>query len=928
MPAAPPTGHPTVTTTTKPDAARPPDGHHPTRPDPAGACAAAPAEAQRGFDRLLAAVALPLLVLPAWLLAVRRQPVVLVGRGGVPIRCHRLIFGDGLAGRLAARVGAQDWPRWCNVWAGDMAVVGPRPRGPGEAPSPAPHLRPGLVNDWAIRQRTAVDYGTEDAADRQYAAARSLRGDLGLLLRSVVVLLLPGRPLAAPQRIEVADVGFDNLHMGEALARLEVLMASGRTHQVAFVNPACVNIAAADRGYRRTLARCALVLPDGIGIKLAGALLGTPLKQNLNGTDLIPALCQQLARTGRSVYLLGGRPGVPEAVAAELARRWPTLRVAGVQHGFFGTTGEAAVVAAVRASGADCLLVARGVPVQEQFIDRHLALLGVGVALGVGGLFDFVSGRIPRAPVWMRDVGLEWVWRLRQEPGRMWRRYLVGNLTFLSRVVTQRIGWRQSATPLAPALAAVSGRPAVRAVVLATQAVDARLPLPPGWPAALLPLGHQSVIEHLVSRLAQAGVQDVDIVAGDQVPALRDLLGDGERWGVRLHWRLPAPGGDTGACLAAAARQTGARLIVGPAHVLPDADLLGRLVATDLWAADPAAGAAQPQAWRSAPPASFLQPDSAGDAAPTQRALADDGALAALATVADADGWNLAQQRWLGADAASLAPASWIRRPWGVVSPTARVHPTARILGPVLIGPGCSVEAGAEIGPMAVLTRDVIVGAGTVVRDSTVLPSTYVGPGLTLDRCVVHGEQAYHFAHEVSTRVARRDAVLLPLHRPGGRLPALVGRGTAVVLWLGLAPALGAMAAWRWCRGGVLPWRRLTVLGPERDGDAGKPRSVDLTLPRNPQRGGDRAWATLAALSDVARGRRAWFGARPRTIGQWHALPRVWQQALAPLPVGLVHAPAWAGSDQHRAEAQAVADVYGAHTGLLRRLLRREFALR
>jgi N-acetylglucosaminyldiphosphoundecaprenol N-acetyl-beta-D-mannosaminyltransferase len=913
--------------TTKPPSIRrigDPQGH---RPEPAGTAsrhATGPVEAQRLLDRLLAAVALPLLVLPAWLLAVQRQPVAMVGRSGLPFQCHRLIFGDGLAGRLAARLGAQDWPRWWNVWAGDMAVVGPRPRGPGEAPSPAPQLRPGLVNDWAIRQHTAVDYGTEDAADRQYAATRSLRGDLGLLLRSVVLLLLPGRPAAAPQRIEVADVTFDNLHMHEALARMDTLMASGRTHQVAFVNPACVNIAAAERGYRRTLARCAMVLPDGIGIKLAGALLGTPLKQNLNGTDLFPELCQLLARTGRSVYLLGGRPGVPEAVAAEIARRWPTLRVAGVQHGYFGTTGEAAVVAAVRASGADCLLVARGVPVQEQFIDRHLALLGVGVALGVGGLFDFVSGRIPRAPVWMRDVGLEWVWRLRQEPGRMWRRYLVGNLTFLSRVVAQRAGWRQRAAAVAPVQSA-TGMPAVRAVVLATQAVDSRLPLPPAWPAALLPLGHQSAIEHLVSRLAQAGVQDVDIVAGDHVPALRELLGDGERWGVRLHWRLPAPGGDTGACLAAAARMTGTRLIVGPAHVLPDQALLGRLAASDLWAADLAPDAAQPQPWRSAPPASFLQPGATAGAAPPRRGRADDGDLA---TVADADGWNLAQQRWLGADAADLAPASWIRKPWGVVSPTARVHPTARLLGPVLIGPGCIVEAGAEIGPMAVLTRDVIVGAGTVVRASTVLPSTYVGPGLTLDRCIVHGEQAYHFAHDASTRVARRDAALLPLHRPRGLLPALVGRAVAVVLWLALSPALGAVAAWRWCLGGVLPWRRITVLSPERGGDTAKARLADLTLPRNPQRVRDRVWATLAALSDVARGRRVWFGARPRTIGQWHALPRVWQQALAPLPVGLVHAPAWADTDHHRAEAQAVADVYGAHTGLLRRLLRREFALR
>jgi N-acetylglucosaminyldiphosphoundecaprenol N-acetyl-beta-D-mannosaminyltransferase len=890
----------------------------------------APATPSQGLhrllDRALAALALPLLVLPAWLIASGRQTQVLVGRDGQRIQCTRLQFGNGLPGRLATRLGAQHWPRWWNVWSGDMAVVGPRPRGLTEPLAPVPHLLPGLVNDWAIRQRTAVDYGTEADADRQYAATRSPRGDLGLLLRSLPVLLLPGRPTSAPQRIEVADVRFDNLSMQEALDRLEGLMSSGRTHQVAFVNPACVNTAATDRGYRRILARCALVLPDGIGIKLAGALLGTPLRQNLNGTDLFPVLCAQLARTGRSVYLLGGRPGVPEAVAAEIGRRWPALRVVGVQHGFFGTTDEAAVVAAVRASGADCLLVARGVPIQEQFIDRHLALLGVGVALGIGGLFDFVSGRIQRAPQWMRDVGLEWAWRLRQEPGRMWQRYLVGNLTFLWRVMAQRVGWRQPAIVAPRPQGAPAGVPALRAVILATRAADGRLPLPPAWPAALLPLGHQSILEHLLGRLSQAGVRDVDLVAGEHLPDLRELLGDGERWGIRLQWRLPAPEGHVDDCIAAAARQTGDRLLVGLGHVLPDENLLGRLVTANLRCLDLAADPAHAPAWSSLSPGSLLLPAAARPAEPVVECV-DDGALV---SVASAEEWRLAQARWISGEPVAIAPASWIRKPWGAVSPTARVHPSARMQGPVLIGPGCIVEAGAEIGPLSVLTRDVVVSAGTQVRGSTVLPSTYVGPGLTLDRCVANGSQIYHGLHDVSTRLARRDAALLPLHQPTGpatRLATLLGRAVALLLWVGLWPALGTVAAWRWGRSGVLPWRRISVLCPQQGADLATPQWSGMVLPRNPQRTTDRLWATVAGLADVARGRRVWFGARPRTVGQWHALPRVWQQSLAHLPVGLVYTPAWAGSAHLQAEAQAVADVYGANAGLGRRLLRRAFVL-
>jgi N-acetylglucosaminyldiphosphoundecaprenol N-acetyl-beta-D-mannosaminyltransferase len=877
----------------------------------------------RALDITLATLALPVLVLPALLLANRRHELTLIGRDGRPFRRLRLEFNQGLLGRIASWLGAAEWPVWCNVWKGEMSVLGPRPRNVDETPSPALHLRPGLINHWSIRQRTAVDYGTEAEADRELESRRSLRGDLGLLLRGALVYLLPGRSTAAQGRVTLGDVAFDNLDTAEALARLEAMMASGRSHQVAFVNPACVNTAAADRGYRRALARCSLVLPDGIGIKLAGAILGTPLKQNLNGTDLFPRLCEQLQHSRRSIYLLGGRPGVPEAVAAEIARRWPSLHVAGARHGFFGVADEADVAAAIRTSGADCLLVARGVPVQEQFIDRHLPMLGVGVALGVGGLFDFVSGRIERAPLWMRDCGLEWTWRLLQEPQRMWRRYLVGNVTFLARVVAQRIGWRRPARDLTVPGAAKQEAPNLRAVVLAMQPCDSSLPLPDGWPAALLPLGHQTVIEHLMVRLAQAGLRHVDIVAGEHLPALREVLGDGERWGLALEWRLPGPDGDPGASIAAAARHTATRLIVGPGHALPDQDLLDRLAEADLQCADLLDGGQHATSWRSRLPAAFIGGSSIGDRAPTVR-VADES----LVFVVDAQDLAQAQQRWLTGLVQAAAPASWIREPWGARSPSARVHPKARVMWPALIGPGCVVEAGAEIGPMTVLTRDVIVGTGTSVIDSTVLASTYIGPGLQLERCIAQGERLYHRDLQVCTQVALRDAMLLPLHRPAGQVGVLVGRAVAALLCMAALPCLGAMAAWSRLRGRARPWRQRTVLCPLPTDLSMRTRVANLSLARNPDRRRDRVWAIVAGLPEVARGERTWFGARPRTIGQWHALPRVWQQALTRLPVGLVHAPAWADKACLEGEAQAMADVYGARAALGRRLLRREFALR
>jgi N-acetylglucosaminyldiphosphoundecaprenol N-acetyl-beta-D-mannosaminyltransferase len=215
--------------------------------------------------------------------------------------------------------------------------------------------------------------------------------------------------------------------------------ASGPAAQVAFVNPACLNAAREDPAYRDALAGCERVYADGIGIHLACRLLGLRLAENVNGTDLFPRLCEALASSGRSVYLLGARPGVAAAAAEAMARRVPRLIIAGTRHGYFPPEDTDAVIDAINRSGADVLLVAFGAPAQELWLARHRARLAPSIRIGVGGLFDFYSGRIPRAPRWLQELGLEWVWRLVQEPRRMWRRYLVGNPLFLWRVMRQRI---------------------------------------------------------------------------------------------------------------------------------------------------------------------------------------------------------------------------------------------------------------------------------------------------------------------------------------------------------------------------------------------------------------------------------------------------------------------------------------------------------
>jgi N-acetylglucosaminyldiphosphoundecaprenol N-acetyl-beta-D-mannosaminyltransferase len=880
----------------------------------------------RTVDVAAAALGLAVVGLPALLLRQHWHGAPMRGRHAQPVTFYTLRLPDTGTGRLIKALGGTHWPRLWNLLRGDMALVGPRLRSTSEAPSPAREMRPGIFNPWMIRSRTAVDYGTEADADLELASTRSPRRDLGILLRGLALSVLSPSPKSAPERVQIADVCFDNLLMTQALDRIDRLMASGTTHQVAFVNPACVNIAAADRGYRRVLARATLVLPDGIGIKLASALLGRPLRQNLNGTDMFPRLCERLQQGKRSLYLLGGRPGVAEKVAQEVKRRWPGVQIAGVRDGFFGTAQEGEVVAAIRESKADCLLVARGVPTQDQFIDRHLPLLGVGVAMGVGGLFDFVSGRIPRAPQWMRDSGLEWVWRLRQEPARMWRRYLVGNGTFLFRAFTQRAGWRPPASDLAPA--AKADKPAQadkRALLLATAPAGADLPMTSGTPAALLPLGHQTVIEAVLGQLVSAGVRHVDLVADEQVPALRDLLGNGERWGVELRWRVPSPDGDTTGVMRAVARDTSGLVLVGQAHMLPSPALLERMLASPSRSSSTQNGDDMGSAWfvteadalrRAADPIDHLK------GLPAIWAENDD-----LLRLQDADSLSQAQRLWLTGRFGDIAPGSWLVMPWGAMSPMARVHPQARLQGPALVGPGCVIDAGATLGPFSVLTRDVVLSEDTEVADALIFPSTYVASGLTLQRCIVNGQSLRHMDLAVTAELPARDALLLKLDSSAPAYATAPARALAAAAYLAVLPILAAHAVTQTLSGRSLSWHGQEVVAG-RDSATGRLQTRTLTLTRS-SAGPIGQWiAKLAALLDIVRGTRCWFGARPRTQGQWYVLDRVWQSALEPLPLGWLHAPAWSASESEAPEAEAAADLYGAGVSPWRRLRHREFCLR
>ena len=206
-----------------------------------------------------------------------------------------------------------------------------------------------------------------------------------------------------------------------------------------YVNAHVINQSQERPELRDALRRADLVYCDGYGVRVAARALDLPVPHRMTGADCIWSLAALCEEMDRSVYLLGSEPGIAREACERLQYRHPALRVVGTHHGFFevGSPHAERVVEDINERRPDILLVGMGTPKQELWVQQHAAALEVDVLWTVGALFDYVSGRVPRAPGWLADNGLEWIFRLGVEPQRMWRRYLLGNPVFLSRVMGQ-----------------------------------------------------------------------------------------------------------------------------------------------------------------------------------------------------------------------------------------------------------------------------------------------------------------------------------------------------------------------------------------------------------------------------------------------------------------------------------------------------------
>ena len=205
-----------------------------------------------------------------------------------------------------------------------------------------------------------------------------------------------------------------------------------QTHRsLFFLNAHCFNISLKNCDYLDALNNTDLLLNDGIGIKIASRMTGSAVRENMNGTDFIPKLLGLAADQKHKVFLLGGKKGIAETAEANIRKHTPHIDIVGTASGYFDHDEEQNLIQAINDSEATVLVVGMGVPYQELWLSRHKPLLeGIRISVAGGAILDFMANNVPRAPQWMRRLGMEWLFRFIQEPRRLFRRYFIGNFLF------------------------------------------------------------------------------------------------------------------------------------------------------------------------------------------------------------------------------------------------------------------------------------------------------------------------------------------------------------------------------------------------------------------------------------------------------------------------------------------------------------------
>ena len=240
----------------------------------------------------------------------------------------------------------------------------------------------------------------------------------------------PGAATRAGGRVSVVGVPLDRVTLAGALERVDEAIATRTGMQHMAINAAKIVKLQHDHALREAVEACELITADGQAVVWAARFLGQPLPERVAGIDLMEAILDRAPARGYRVYLLGAKPDVLEAAAARIEERFPGISVAGLRHGYFSSDEEPEVAAAIRDARADVLFVALTTPKKELFLARWRDTLAVPFVMGVGGSFDVLAGRRRRAPRALQRLGLEWAYRLAQDPRHLLGRYAIGNTIF------------------------------------------------------------------------------------------------------------------------------------------------------------------------------------------------------------------------------------------------------------------------------------------------------------------------------------------------------------------------------------------------------------------------------------------------------------------------------------------------------------------
>lgn len=254
--------------------------------------------------------------------------------------------------------------------------------------------------------------------------------------------------VTAPENLEslpLLGVRVHRVTMEETLAAIDRFICEGGPHQVVTLDASMCVTAREDAELRRIVQTAALVTPDSAGVLWACRRAGRPLPQRVSGVEIVERLCALSPQKGYRLFFLGAAPGVAEAAAETMRARYPGCQVVGTRDGFFTPADEVGILEQIRAARPDILCVALGIPKQEKWIARHRDTLGVPVLIGVGGTFDVFSGKVQRAPRWMQQRNLEWLYRLLRNPRK------IGKVLTLPKFVWMTLRSRSASRDAPPA---------------------------------------------------------------------------------------------------------------------------------------------------------------------------------------------------------------------------------------------------------------------------------------------------------------------------------------------------------------------------------------------------------------------------------------------------------------------------------------------